>query len=428
MAQPKSSSTLSLICTSLLSHHKVLALLQTRPFHAPIRAEEMREAVYLTYQPWAARIPDHVFKRAWQQLEAQPANNDRNGWSPGALQALANEFLAPRHGQLHVKLERFGAWQQSVLSRLSGVPVQAAAYAWTQKGSYLPAPMPPDWLRAPNTDVWARKHSPILYPYDPVVEDYLEREGLHETHLHLTGSTPAEQCWLDALYQPERETVDFAIKWHENSQAGSKLRELGRAVNPALSPAELCRQLYVARALRAWLVAAATDALADDAELPADFAELEDDTPAAPDTAEPDLLLGEGCSIDEERHWLYLLLLRFDSRPSLILERMLHLYLLLQNQHYRLLVQSEEQYGFDQFQKLTWTELRSPVEKNYLNRFRLMHGEMHLAVPTVWKVVFRPRICRPGTPRCCIAFLAVTGNTSTTRRWMETRRCAYPDR
>ena len=376
MARPKSSSTLSLICTSLLSSYKVLELLQTQPFHAPIRSEEMREAVYMAYQPWAARIPDHVFERGWQQLEEQPANYGRDGWSPGALQALANEFLTPRHGQLHVKLERFGAWQQSVLSRLSGVPVQAAAHAWPQRGSYLSIPMPPDWLRTPNADVWARKHSPILYPYDPVVEDYLEREGLHETHLHLNGSTPAEQCWLEALYQPERETVDFAIKWHENSQSGSKLRELGRVVNPVLSPAELRRQLYAARALRAWLVAAATGALANDDALPADFAELEDDIPAAPDTAEPDLLLGEGCSIEGERHWFYLLLHRFDSRPSLTLERMLHLYLLLQNQYYRLLVQSEEQYGFDQFQKLTWTELRSSVEKNYLNRFRLMHGEM----------------------------------------------------
>lgn len=372
MAHPEHSSPLALVCTSLLSSHKVLVLLQSQPFHIPIRTEEMREAVYLTYQPWAARIPDHVFERAWQQLAAQSANDGRDGWSPGALQALANEFLSPRHGQLHVKLEKFGVWQQSVLSRLSGVPVQAAAHAWPQNGSYLPDPTPPDWLRAPNADVWARKHSPILYPYDPVVEDYLEREGLHETHLHLNGSTPAEQCWLRALHQPERETEDFTAKWHDNSQPGSKMRELGRAVNPALSPAELRRQLYAARALRAWLVAAATGALADDAELPADFAELEE---VAPDTTVQDLALGEGCSIEGERRWIYLLLHRFDSRPSLVLERMLHLYLLLQNLYYRLLVQSEEQYGFDQFQKLTWTELRWPLEKDYLNRFLLMHGE-----------------------------------------------------
>ncbi|MDX8128069.1 hypothetical protein QLH52_12310 [Methylomonas sp. OY6] len=369
------SSTLALLCTSLLSSHKVFELLQAQPLHTPIRAEAMREAVYHAYQPWAARVPDHVFERAWQKLATQTANRDGTYWSPGALQALADEFLTPRHGQLHVKLEKFGAWQQSVLSRLSGVPVQAAAHAWPQNCVYLSRLTSPDRLCVSDTNNWSRRNSPILYPYDPLVEDYLEREGLHETHLHLNGSTHAEQCWLRALHQPERETTDFATKWHENSQSGAKLRELSRTINPALSPAELRRQLYAARALRTWLVAAATNKLADDTSLPVNFTELQEASLDVHDTLEPDLYLGEACCIEGERRWLYQLLHRFDCQTSLILERMLHLYLLLQNLYYRLLVQSEEQYGLEQFQKLTWTELRVPVEKDYLNRFRLMHGE-----------------------------------------------------
>lgn len=55
---------------------------------------------------------------------------------------------------------------------------------------------------------------------------------------------------------------------------------------------------------------------------------------------------------------------------------MLHCYLILQNLYYRLLVQSEEQYGFDQFQKITWTDLREPIEKDYLERFQSMHGSL----------------------------------------------------
>lgn len=375
MARPELSSTLALVCTSLLASHKVMALLQDRPFHLPIRADEMREAVYLAYTPWAARTPDHVFERAWQQLTVQPANHEKRGLAAGALQALADEFLAPRHGQMHVRLEKFGAWQQSILSRLSGVPVQAAAHAWPQTGAYLSDLTPRnDGLPALRASTWVRRHSSIIYPHDPVIEDYLAREGLHETHLHLNGSTHAELCWLRALYQPERETADFAAKWDDNSQPGIKLRELSRVVNPMLSPTVLRRQLYAARGLRAWLIAVATDSLADDA-LPVDYAALVEAVLAPPDLTEADLALGEACSIDGERRWLCQLLRCLDSRPSPTLERMLHLYLLLQNQYYRLLVQSEEQYGFDQFQKLTWTELRAPVEKDYLDRFRFMHGE-----------------------------------------------------
>lgn len=53
---------------------------------------------------------------------------------------------------------------------------------------------------------------------------------------------------------------------------------------------------------------------------------------------------------------------------------MLHLYLLLQHQYRALMVQGEELYGFDQFQKFTHTELRSTAEKRYLQRLRDMHG------------------------------------------------------
>lgn len=375
MPHPIPSSSLALVCTSLLASHKILTLLQAHPLHKPIRVEDMREAVYLTYLPWAARMPDHVFERAWQQLREQPANHGREIWAPGALEALANEFITPRHGRLHVELEKYGAWQQSVLSRISGVPIQAAAHAWPKDGRYLSSLEPPDWLRSPNANTWAQRNLPILYPHDAAVEAYLQREGLHETHLHLNGSTHAEQCWLRALYHPEQETADFEVKWHDNSHPGIKLRELGRAINPALSPAKLRRQLYAARAIRSWLVAAAMDDLLDNDPLPTHFAELEKASATVPDAKAPDLALGETCSIEGERRWLYQLLRRLDTHPSLTLERMLHLYLLLQNLYYRLLVQSEEQYGFDQFQKLTWTELREPAEKDYLNRFRLMHGE-----------------------------------------------------
>lgn len=37
-------------------------------------------------------------------------------------------------------------------------------------------------------------------------------------------------------------------------------------------------------------------------------------------------------------------------------------------------MQSETQYGFDQFQKFTLTDLREPAEKNYRARFQAMHG------------------------------------------------------
>lgn len=375
----QSSSVLALISTTVLSSHKVLALLQAQPFHKPISAAEMHEAVYLGYLPWAARQPDHVFERSWQLLSEQPANKDRGFWLPGALQALAAECLEPRHGKLHVKRSKFGAWQQSVLSRICGLPVQAAAHAWPLVGAYVEGLDQPHSLRAPEMQTWAGRNLPVLTPHDGLVEDYLSREGLHETHLHLNGSTHAEQCWLRALYQPEAETRDFNDKWMEiGSTSAQKIRELARAINPALSPTELRRQLYVARRLREWLIAAATGALNDASVLPANYAalnEFEASSEIAPAPRDDSFELGKDSNVVDELRWQQQLLRHLDSQPSIALERMLHCYLLLQNQHYRLLVQSEEQFGFDQFQKLTYTDLREPTEKSYLNRFLAMHGK-----------------------------------------------------
>ncbi|WP_255755595.1 hypothetical protein [Massilia sp. erpn] len=367
-------STLALIGTTLLSSPKVLALVQAAPFQTPIPAEDVRREVYLSYLPWAAREPDHVFERAWQMLMQQAANRGRGWLLPGALQAMAGEFLAPRHGSLYVKLEKFGVWQQSVASRICCLPVQAAGHAWPPPSTYLQELEPPLWLRSEDSNTWASAYLPILTPYDPLVEDYIQREGLHETHLHLNGSTHAEQCWLRALYEPEKETANFSKKWgKESSPASRKVRELALALNPAFSPTLMCTQLMAAARLREWLVAAATGAIPAGMELPPAYADLA--TSCAPAPRDAKLALHAGSGARDELRWIYLLLKRLEVAQSGILERMLHCYLLLQNQYYRLLVQNEEQFGFDQFQKFTWTELRDPVEKEYRERFLAMHGK-----------------------------------------------------
>lgn len=374
----RSVSSLALIGTTLLSNHRVLKLLQQIPFQVPVDEGAIREAVYLAYLPWAAREPDHVFERNWEVLKKQPVNLGRNWYMLGALQALANEFLTPRHGSLYVKLPKFGAWQQSISSRVCSLPIQAGGHTWPAQSKYLNTLDSPTWLGAQYEESWASEFVPVLIPYDSLVEDYLHREGLHETHLHLNGSTHAEQCWLRALHAPEQEIQDFEKRWNQTSNLARKVRELARSFNPEFSPALLRQQLIDAKNLRAWLVAAATDALNDNVPLPATYDALstrEGGALVIPAPKDAKLDLHALSSTMDELRWQHLLLKRLDEAPSIVVERMLHCYLLLQNQYYRLLVQNEEQFGFDQFQKLTWTNLREPAEKDYRNRFLAMHGK-----------------------------------------------------
>lgn len=378
----QTSSVHGTLATLVLSSYRVLGVLASTPFHQPLSDAALKEAVYLTYQPWAARYPDHVFQSAWKHLwndgaVALPKPNVIQ-WSAIALRTLAKEFLEPKHGALTVKLSKFGAWQQSVLSRISGVPVQAAATDFAKDKAYIfgDKGLRPSSSSLRDKAKRASSVSPLLSPHDAIVEDYIESEGLHETHLHLNGSTHAEACWLRALHSPKAETRDFDQQWKKTSNINAaKVREMARAINPEISPAELYRQLLVAVQLRQWLVAAAKDCIADDVKLPFDYGQLASGAaPAAPEPFDPLWALTKISNSTEEAAWIAALLGRLEERPSVALDRMLHCYLVLQNQYYRLLVQSEEQFGFDQFQKLTLTDLREPAEKDYLYRFQAMHG------------------------------------------------------
>jgi len=370
--------TASLSC-SLLSSYRVLACLQAKPYRMPIQDVHLREALYLTYQPWAAREPDHVFGRAWEAWEGH--RQQINGsLLMVTLRILSEEFLIAQNGDLHVKLDRFGTWQQSVLSRISGLAVQAAGYVWQHQDCRLHA-LAASTAGESSQGAW-QQHA-LLLPHVPLVENYFLNNGLHETHLHLNGSTHAELCWLRALHAPEEETEDFCNKFQSHTREARHLRELACAIQPDFSVALLRRQLFVARQLRNYLLAASLECLDEDKPLPQDEEALfrEATVYSPPQGLQSSAEYARMSSLDQaslatERYWMYRLLKRLYQKDSVTLTNMLHNYLLLQNMYYRLLVQSEEQYGFDQFQKMTWTALREPAEKDYLARFRSMHGPL----------------------------------------------------
>lgn len=378
----QAASIASLLSTLLLSDYRVLRLSWETPFTQQLDWSKLREPTYLAYQPWAARFPDHVFDSTWRFLaEQQP----EHGVLINALKALVDEFLNLRHGELRVHRNLFGAWQQGVVSRLSSLPIQATADVtlgaaqYTQDGSFHLRFDPFDQGITP----WQRQVVPLLRPEEAPVTDYIEREGLHETHLHLNGSTQAEICWLRAIHNSRAETRDFVTAWAREKSTG-RIRELVGQINPELTPQIFHQHLQIAGRLRSWLVGAANDQIMPDALLPLScqsLYNLDNDqwseglrVPAPSWRDEPD--------IEEEISWMATLVARLHHRPSIQLSRMFHTYILLLNQYYRLLVQSETQYGFDQFQKFTLTELREPSEKEFKARFHVMHGS-RLASSTV---------------------------------------------
>lgn len=388
----QAASISSLISVLLLSDYRILCKSWATPFTIPLGWAELREPTYLAYQAWAARFPDHVFDSAWRMLVGR--RSAHLSAPLAVLQDLSEDFFELRHGTLRLRRELLGAWQQGIASRISSIAVQAAADVYLVAGRYAPVA---DSVRLPQAIArqgtnWRRQVLPTLRPDEAPVADYIEREGLHETHLHLNGSTHAEICWLRAIRAPKVEIRDFVTAWTTGQQA-SRLRELVQQASPGLTPTTLFQHLRVASRLRSWLVAAAEDKIRLNSLLPLSCQDLCDmgSEEWSVGLSEPTLPWNYEFDIEDELIWMARLVAKLRVYPSIQLSRMFHSYLLLSNEYYRLLVQSEAQYGFDQFQKFTITELREPAEKDYRARFHAMHGTSSISTIGYLEGRFAPK-------------------------------------
>jgi adenosine deaminase len=364
---------LALLCCRTLSSSLLRQHLLTSDWSRPQSERELRLQLYLSNQPWQARLPDHVFDLGFKAAQAQGLKDGQLATT--ALRMLAERYLEVQHGQVHVRLNLFGEWQQSVLSRVSGVPMIAALQALhLQRGGYMAADLVTQKLLGRGQ----LSPLPCITPRDGAVEDYISREGLNESHLHLNGSSFAEQCWLRAMARPDQEVKQFSGLWQaaQRSAASDRVRELARLHDTDFNPTQFRHDLMLARQLRGWLVHFAQQPSSNHSPLPWRADDLRGWHRPAPAPALPKEFNPLHSPLNEalaaELTWITQLLRQHALPPQV--DRILHLYLLLQHQYRALMVQGEELYGFDQFQKFTHTELRSPAEKRYLQRLRDMHG------------------------------------------------------
>ncbi len=307
-----------LLCVWMLSSHRLLD-----------EGETLRDVLYDAFHGWLARSPDHVFNQAWELLNAK-FNDKLNVIA--AIDFLHKEVLIQRHQNWFIKPEALGAWQQGLVSRVSPLPIMAFVGA---------------------------KSLPVQ-PHSQRVDDHLDQFGLNETHVHLNGSTFAEQAWLYALQFPQRSLADFIEEWWENKV---RQRDLVRHIDPSLSPSVLYRRLNTARRLRQHLMQAAED----DALWKKDHCINTRDICTLSDRG--------SFTVEEELKWHTQFIRQCQKHPThQVWADAYHRYLLLFNQYYQLTVQNEDRKGFDQFQKHADIGLREEIEADYTQRFKDAHG------------------------------------------------------
>lgn len=374
-----------LVAPFLLANSGLLRLLEKKcgRFHQSFDSAEIEEQVFLAQHSVNFGLPDHVFRHRWHAFK-QDHQRDTSLYAAPALFSLAKQFLHIKGQRAAVHLDQFGDWQ-NLLSRMSGLPIQAALFArqsWADKAVDSATP----WVLHQEIAAMLGQTT-LAAPYDAAVEAYLEREGLHESHMHLNGTTLAEMCWQRAMLDPKGESADFDVAYSKDTT----VRELCHTIDPDLTPTNYRQRLYLARQLRSVLLGYAlgqnkppeSNMLGTLGDTTLLFGPTEDYFNRAnlPD------------SHQIEAWWLCLALVRIHRDDCAFADRYLQLYLLLQNQHFQLMVQRDDLFGFDQFQKFTLTELREPAEKDYTARFWQMHGYKDQAsLITTFEGRFAPKI------------------------------------
>jgi len=348
----------------ILANPFLLHRLMNMPLDEPLSEQDCYADVFHAFHSCHYALPDHVARNRWKALFGGGEFLQRE-WSLPALDSIARLFLEYREGNIRVSQGCFDLWQ-SVISRMSFLPVRAAF----ECALSLDEPLPIEPAFFPT-------------PFDPPVESYVERCGLHESHLHLNGSTPAEYVWLLAMDEPKKALIPFR-GISPKKKDGRAVRELLRSVDERLTPNRLLERCILAQQLRAFLLHIARykssfnlfigsnggggryalhpSRLAQDRLIPVFLRRGDRRGPVQ--------------RYEEERDWQLKVIRKLKVAPCALIERAFHLYLLLQNQFVQLLVQREDLWGFDEFQKVTLNELRSPSEKTYQHRFEQFHGDV----------------------------------------------------
>lgn len=302
-----------------------------------------------------ASRPDHVFHNRWEKYRKSAFPASAEGDLRAILRWVADEYLTHINGRLYIKdssdedvgevggdddlrtqrrFDAFSRWQ-NIRSRMSVLPVKLLKMEDRE--------MPDDYF--------------LAHPYSPMLADFIKREGLNETHLHLTRCQSPEEAWLADLYNPhvflQKETANF------HGPKREMMKELYATINPELTPRLLANRLRIACVLRETVLELLSGAPSDVCKevIEETYREIQRfclnphlyfcsryplrkrRTVRQRVQQELDMWNLAFQALKEESNFPY----------KTHLQRLLHLYLLLQNEHLRLNRHQEGHNGFNAF-------------------------------------------------------------------------------
>lgn len=322
----------------------------------------------ITYANWQQRHytwPDQLFHGHWRNIEKR--KEEEGGWSNALLGQAARYHFEQDDRRLAIKSDKFNQWQ-SWIANQTGLPV--IAYQLTQQ---LHSSVINNSFQMLDEIKKRLGYRALVSPYHPLVEDYIERNGLNEAHMHLNGTTLHEQLWHHSLLRPLETTNILQNEFEKNKRV-----QLLYSSNPYLNkPENFYHLLNMARELRelllSWLASNEVEVKQRKKNLCDVLGNNREYNNSFPNEKKLFEIESHWVHI-AEIHWQVRILNKLKAQPDALIDACFLLYLLCMNCFQRLLVQRSDQYGFDQFQKFAEDGVREDIEENFADRFYQLHG------------------------------------------------------
>lgn len=334
--------------------------------HKPASLADVKCSTLLRAREYRYYVPDHYYRLGNEQ--SFDGIKELSQLFTVGLPRLAGEYLEIVQGKVAVKGNRMNDWQL----QLTHIPplVLVTAYIWQRS-----APISTDRLTDYVHDFLLPSLRTTAIPPANLPEMAflkLEKGGFMDLHIHLNGTIETDLAWQDFIRNP-----NAVCKEIKGALRDAKVKEQLQQMT-GIESAEEFRQLFlVAGRLRQWLFdyVVCKSSMSDGESLQSvlrQFATSSDhyyDHPMEhlfPEDASPLVL----------ESVLYAMVLDYMAKnPSnATVATVFHYYLLILGLCNKLLVQQQESFGFEQFQKYTSNSLRDYSECDYMRRFFQLAG------------------------------------------------------
>jgi adenosine deaminase len=355
------------------------------------KIDYLSSILFLDFHTMNSGMPDYAYKKLIDNfINPDAVTCAFQELLIGSLKKISYEYLYFKNKNAYVNNDRFQDWQ-NIITYIPPLPILSFALYNKCKESFRFKPE--EFIK----EVFKQSALPSIY--DTELEDFFDRKGLREIHLHLNGTTEADYIWQDALLFP----VEFFKNIKKIFKTDNKFIALEQYLQISnLKSEDIYRLLKNAGIIRDGLICTIITANSLKSSIPDNICCFNQYSSML---TQSDVFSGKNPLLFADKihpmrrvfgHYLSLpdsfdvladftpmqyeaLFLNYsfsylEANKDRRFARLFHYYLLVYSFFNKLLVQQISQVGFDQFQKITINELRTQSEKSYKIRYSQLKG------------------------------------------------------